>query len=274
MPPKPEELICPTCGGPKTKQGRRCAKCAGRGPHTSEQRDHLSTPLCGAKKKDGSRCRAFAGQGTDHSGTGKCRWHGGATTSHRKHAVTVEAKRRMITMGQPLEAVTAPEALMGLLRSSAGHVAWLAEEVAALDSLAGHDAQVLVSLYDSERDRLTRVGEACIRAGVAESIVRVQQAHVAATLQAIRDAARDIGLNRDELQALGVALRKRLAQETDPGGADADAADARLAELRARIKTDDERRIARVAERRAQQLSGLTFPPDEMLPAEPDADGA
>jgi rubredoxin len=69
--PRPEELICPDCGGRKSRQAPRCAKCSGEG-NTSEQRDHLSTPLCGARKKTGEECRAFAGQGTPHLGVGNC----------------------------------------------------------------------------------------------------------------------------------------------------------------------------------------------------------
>jgi hypothetical protein len=268
MPPDPKDVICPNCGGPKSKQGKRCAKCAGEG-HTPEQRDKHA--LCDARKKDGSRCRAFAGQGTDHPGVGLCKYHGGATMAHRTHAVTIEAKRRMVTFGQPIEDVTAPGALMGLLRASAGHVAWLQQEVASLDTLAGHDAQVLVNLYDSERDRLTRVGEACVRAGVAEHLVRMEQAQVATTLTAIRDAARDAGLNKVQLQALGVALRKRLAEQGgDPERAatEASAADAKLAELRTKVRDDEERRVSKLADRRARELSGLTFPPEELLPAD------
>lgn len=37
-------------------------------------------PFCGAKKRDGSTCRQTAGHGTDHVGTGRCKFHGGAST--------------------------------------------------------------------------------------------------------------------------------------------------------------------------------------------------
>lgn len=177
----------------------------------------------------------------------------------------------MVTLGTPIESITAPAALMGLLRASAGHVAWLQQEVAALDSLAGHDTQVLVRLYDSERDRLMRVGEACVRAGVAEHIVRMETAQAASTLQAIRDAAQDAGLNAMQLQALGVAMRKRLG-EASGEVADMTAADARLAELRAQMAEDDERRIEQAAAKRAP--ADLAYPPSEWVAPEPDAPAA
>jgi len=261
--PKPEELVCPQCRGRKAHTAKRCVHCAGSG-HTPEQRDQHA--LCGARKKNGEACRAFAGQGTDHPGVGRCRRHLGATTNHKRHAVSVEVKRQMATLGTPLEDVTAPEALMGLLRASAGHVAWLRTAVAGLESLAGHEAEVLVRLYDSERDRLARIGEACIRAGVAERMVRMEQAKVETTLRAIREAAQDVGLNATELQALGIALRKRMAETLGDGGHEAEAAEAKLAKLRAQIRADDTQRINTAAKREAERLSGLTLPPEELLP--------
>ena len=74
------------------------------------------------------------------------------------------------------------------------------------------------------------------------------------------------------MQALGVALRKRVAEAageaTDP--TDLEAADARLAELRERITAKEERRVSKLAERRAREITGTTdlFPPDELVPAD------
>lgn len=230
-----------------------------------------------ATRVPGSPCKNWAGFRTEHPGVGKCFLHGGSTTSHRKFAVTVEAKRRMVQLGTPIEDVTAPAALMGLLRASAGHVAWLQHEVAALDTLASPEAEVLVRLYDSERDRLARISEACVRAGVAEHLIRMEQQHAEMVLRAFRDAARDAGLGAHQVQALATALRKRLAEHgNDPQRAAQEAAqaDARLAELRQKIADDEERRVRALAERRAQELSGLMFPPAELVPEPADADDA
>ena len=257
----PEALICPSCSGPKSRQAQQCAECSGYACNTPEQRDKHA--LCGAKKRNGEKCRAWAGMGTDHPGIGPCRFHAGNTTNHRKHAVALQAKQRMIQLGTPIEDVTAPEALIGLLRSSAGTVKWVRDEIAELDDLGTNEAAVLLRLYDDERAMLLRVSEAAVRAGIAEHLIKLETARAMTTLQVIRDAARDAGLNATQLQALGVSLRKRLAEATgDPG---ADEADARLAELRQRIADDDERRVAAIAERRAQELSGLTFPPAEYV---------
>jgi hypothetical protein len=68
-------------------------------PLTSEERS--TYPLCGAKKKNGDACRAFSGQGTDHPGVGRCKFHGGSTRTHKQHAIVTEAKRRMVSFGEP-----------------------------------------------------------------------------------------------------------------------------------------------------------------------------
>jgi hypothetical protein len=181
--------------------------------HTPEQRDKHA--LCGAKKKanrGGGTCRKFAGEGTDHPGIGRCAWHGGRSPTHKKHAIVVEAKRQMVKLGVPIEEITAPAALMGLLRATAGHVAWLHAEVGELRDLSDHEAQVIVRLYDQERDRLARIGEACVRAGVAEAQVRVMESQVAVLGEALQRAAHKAGLDHGQVRALGTALRDELSR--------------------------------------------------------------
>jgi len=97
-------------------------------------------------------------------------------------------------------------------------------------------------------------------------MVRMEQAKVETTLRAIREAAQDVGLNATELQALGIALRKRMAETLGDGGHEAEAAEAKLAKLRAQIRADDTQRINTAAKREAERLSGLTLPPEELLP--------
>jgi hypothetical protein len=187
-------------------------------PPTREQRDKF--PLCSAKKKasrGGGTCRLFAGQGTDHPGVGLCRWHGGNSPNGKKHAATIEAKRAMVKLGVPIEEVTAPAALMGLLRATSGHVAWLHAQVGDIEDLSDHEAQVVVRLYDTERDRLVRIGEACIRAGVAEAEVRVMEAQVGVLGQALKKACGKAGFSADQQRRLGAALRDELAKSESHG---------------------------------------------------------
>jgi len=187
---------------------------------TPEQRDQV--PLCGAKKKNGELCRAFAGQGTKHPGSGRCKFHGGNTPNHDKRAVTMDLKRRMVTMGEPIEDVTAVSALLSELYASTGHVAWLRQQIADMseDALATIEGQAIIRLYDSERDRKARIAKLCTEAGVDEAAVRVAEAQVTILGQALSRACDTAGLSAEMRKRVGAALREELAAaQTKPQAA-------------------------------------------------------
>jgi hypothetical protein len=182
--------------------------------HTPEQRS--GNALCNSRKKDGSTCRAFAGQGTDHPGVGRCKFHGGSTPNGRKNAASIEARAKMVQLGAPIDGIKPHEALLGVLRATAGHVAWLHQEIATLDDLEDHDARVLVELYGTERDRLTRIAEACLKGGVSEDEVRVTQETARVLSLAIDNAVTAVGgWTAKQRRAFGEALRLELAMAAD-----------------------------------------------------------
>lgn len=178
---------------------------------TPEQRDQV--PLCGAKKKNGEICRAFAGQGTSHSGSGKCKFHGGSTPNHGKHAVKQELTRRMVTLGEPVEDVTAVGALLSELAASTAHVAWLRQEIAAMskEDLGTVEGVAIISLYGLERDRKARIADLCSKAGVDEAAVRIAEAQVTLLGTALARACDKAGLSAEVRQRLGSCLRDELA---------------------------------------------------------------
>jgi uncharacterized coiled-coil protein SlyX len=237
--------------------------------HTPEQRSQHA--LCGAKTRTGGTCRKFAGEGTDHPGIGVCKYHGGSTRSHRTRAVELEAKQRMVKLGEPMDNARPHQVLLGLLRASAGHVAWLHEEVGTLGDLSAHESRVLLRLYDEERDRLTRIAKSCSEAGVEESHIAFQQAQATTLVQAVVTSAREIGLDRDQLAALGSAMRKNLAQIS--GDAETAEREAQALQPRVeRIRSKREQAIENAASRR--QPPDLTYPPEEWIPEEPEKENA
>jgi hypothetical protein len=160
-------------------------------------------PLCGAKKRNGEKCRAYAGQGTDHYGVGRCKFHLGATKNHNTKAIVQEAQRRMVKFGDPIK-VHPTEALLAMLHLSSGHVAWLREEISALDDIGTFEGQVIVNLYAEERDRVARVAKACLDSGVAERQVKLAEIYGATLANLLRAVFAD-----DEL-ALTAAQREQL----------------------------------------------------------------
>jgi hypothetical protein len=110
---------------------------------------------------------AFASWGTDHVGTGRCKNHGGTTTSQRVSAERQRAQQRMVQYGLPAN-VQPSEAPLWVVWATAGQAAWLGRKASELGDLTSTDkAPVLIRLYSVERGRLTRasVGALGLRSG-------------------------------------------------------------------------------------------------------------
>jgi hypothetical protein len=186
---------------------------------SSAERDNW--PLCGRRKKDGSLCRQFAGAGTTHKGIGKCRWHGGTSPSHNAHAAKVQTQREMATYGDPID-VTPLAALKGVLRATAGHFAWLKARIAVLDGLESPEAHELLRLYGEERDRLTRVGKACLDSGMKQIELEIVETQTAMMGEWLERVMGELGLTPEQRKLVGPAIRKLLPEVT--GSAQPDAA--------------------------------------------------
>lgn len=168
-------------------------------------------PLCGAMTKRGVKCRAFAGQGTDHRGSGRCKYHGGSTPSHRQSAVVQEAQTRMVKLGQPLD-IAPGEALLMMLRLASGHVAWLRETIATTEDLGTHEGRVLTALYSEERDRVAKVARSCLDAGVAERQVRLAEQYGDVIAEYTRALLNDLVLSEDQQKAAPEVVRRALGK--------------------------------------------------------------
>jgi hypothetical protein len=153
--------------------------------------------LCGAKKKNGEPCRAFAGQGTEHAGVGRCRWHLGNTEAHRKHAVKLKAEQEVQkargVFGQKIP-VEPTEAMLSVLHLSAGQLAWLHDELAEQEDKRSFDGQVLMRLWNDERDRVARISKAALDAGVAERHIKLAERYGEAIATVLRAIFYDPGL--------------------------------------------------------------------------------
>lgn len=118
----------------------------------------------------------------------------------------------MVTMGAAVTGITPAQALKGILQATAGHVAWLNEEVANLGTLEGPEAAMLTNLYADERDRLTRIAKACLDSGIGKAEVEMAEAEVQAQVRAINAAMSHVGgLTNEQKREFGKALRVELA---------------------------------------------------------------
>jgi hypothetical protein len=143
---------------------------------------------CGAKSRSGGACRRPAGWGTDHTGYGRCKLHGGNTRNHQQAARRQQAADAVASLGLRRD-IDPNTALLEEVHRAAGHVAWLGEMVGQLDEQqvvqgvvrtvqhpdgsstveARAAINVWVRLWQEERDRLVRVTDPLQRRGFTQA---------------------------------------------------------------------------------------------------------
>jgi hypothetical protein len=175
--------------------------------HTKEQRDRHA--LCGARRKSGEPCRKFAGEGTNHPGVGRCKYHLGNTKDHQKHAVKTEAQRRLLAIGEPLT-VNPIDALLWTVNLSAGHLEFIRRELASYNDAETFEREVLLRVYNDERDRLARTAKLAIDAGVAERAVKLAETYGEMLAQLITGVLDDLSLNGRQRAEVPTVLKRHL----------------------------------------------------------------
>jgi hypothetical protein len=119
----------------------------------------------------------------------------------------------MVTMGQPIENVTALDALLQEMWASTGHVAWLRSQIADMskDDLGTPEGIAIVRLYDGERDRKSRIARLAIESGVDAAAIRVAEAQMTILGTALSRACDTAGVSAPMRKRIGTALREELA---------------------------------------------------------------
>lgn len=177
----------------------------------------MGNPPCGAAaRSSGEPCKQPVVPGTN-----RCRFHGGAAKQVRAKGqlrLAEAAARELVeTYGRKVE-TTAVEALLDEVQWTAGHVAWLRQQVAALEEKAlvwgatqiktgGQDGgiteaaepNVWLRLYQQERTHLVKVCESAIRCGIEERRVRLAEAQGALVAQVIKAILADLQLTDEQL---------------------------------------------------------------------------
>lgn len=167
-------------------------------------------------RRKGKLCMKPAGSGTDHTGLGRCKLHGGASPSYLPELQRLAATQAVETYGIPIK--TDPQAaLEEELDRTAGHVAWLRIQVAELEEgeLGGpvgsegvndvgvqmhprYEPNLILRLYKDERKHLVAVGKACVEAGIEERRVMLAEAQGALIAKAITGILKELGIDMSD----------------------------------------------------------------------------
>jgi len=192
----------------------------------------------------GCRCQRPAGERTNHLGIGSCYRHGGSTETHvvaaQKEILQVAAAR----LGVPLD-VDAGEALIGLVREAAGNVEFYRRLIQELPTHPEPDdldfdedgkphlsqgktgiygrtyhvsgiptgeakPNVLLALYNDERDRLKAYVVEALKAGVDERRLRLAEADATELFAGMMAAVKAAKLTPAQIEVFRRELADRL----------------------------------------------------------------
>lgn len=135
---------------------------------------------CGAKKRAGGRCTLAAGWGTNHVGTGACRFHGGQLPNHVKAAAKNEYRK---LLGNPIE-VNPLDAIQRCIAIRAGEVQWLSDRMAELDkkhwiedTLMGKQFHLFARERSHALNELVRYSQIAVSLGLTERAVKLAETY-------------------------------------------------------------------------------------------------
>lgn len=195
-----------------------------------------ASPFCGGVKVDGSLCRNASGKGTPHVGIGRCSLHGGSTRTHVAAAELAHAREVAQLFAVPREVhpidglleeyyrtagmVDSYEAMCaGLLPAEVVEGVISVEETEAGASDGGEESltpperkvrrgasmNMWVRLFNEERERFSRLGEALLKLDLESRRVELAQSHVAAMVAILLSP--DLALSDDQRRAAARLLR-------------------------------------------------------------------
>jgi hypothetical protein len=167
---------------------------------------------CGAVNRAGNPCALPLGYGTDHLGSGRCKFHGGSTRNGRIGAAreAVRAEAAKLGAEAPLDA---GEALELAIRLVGGEVRFLRAKIAELEDadLDRDGLHPLALTLGSAVERLARVGKLGLDAGIAERRAELDELVLGRLADAIRAAIGEADLSAEQEAKLGESLRRNLA---------------------------------------------------------------
>lgn len=169
--------------------------------------------MCGAEREGKEPCKLPAGHGTDHKGTGRCKFHGGSSPSGAKAAAKelAELARMELLAVSEIEEIDPADALMWSLHGAVALTKASQSRLRAAASMSPPDMDTIRTAretYEADLERQQKFAQSCIRLGIAERHVRMIERSGEQLLTLIRGVLDDLGIPMDQARP---ALLRRLS---------------------------------------------------------------
>lgn len=166
---------------------------------------------CGAKTRSGGKCGRPKGWGTEHPGTGHCKFHGGSTPSGQKHA----AKELGLIMGAQMD-IEPHEALLTCVRIAAGEVAYCSAEIAELKQATestrfGKKLDMWIEVRQIAVAQLAKYSKMALDAGVAERQVQIAERYGEMLAALVGGILSDLKLTKGQREKAPEIVRRHMS---------------------------------------------------------------
>lgn len=186
-----------------------------------------SKPACGAKKRqqeeDGTvtYCTLSAGWGTDHLGTGRCKFHGGNTKTQRAGARKVQADQEVRAMLAQLDVQPVDDPLTALSLAAGQIVAWQ-QAVAATVNRLGEDGiryegaagaeqlRAEVGMYERAMDRVEKVLSGIARLDIDARLARIEEEKARIIMEAVQAGLAAIHVSEEDSATVKRVMARHL----------------------------------------------------------------
>ena len=158
---------------------------------------------CGGTNRQGGPCEQPAGFGTDHTGSGNCKWHGGASPNGRKHALQQRAERALYQYeAAPVEnPLTALQALAGralALEQAIGDIVNDLTSIRYGSDAGGEQLRSEVAVLERAMDRAGRLLVDIAKLNIEDRLAKVTEAQTTMVADALAAVLGEMGLSAEQ----------------------------------------------------------------------------
>lgn len=181
--------------------------------------------ICGATTKAKKICLRQAGYGTDHPGSGRCKFHTGSTRSGK-----LAAAREQMNGMAVARSVTPSQAIQAALSLSAGHLAYTTEQVSQLSDdelfamVVNRETGIpqivenyWMTLQKEAMKDVARFAKLAHDMGISERGMNLKEMQTQMMAQMLQGVLGELGLTAAQKKKVAPAIREVMRRSGSPG---------------------------------------------------------